>query len=417
MCPLAATHADRHGERHPEDHCDLEQTETAEDCEPSPDDDRKRQCHPERHRPPPEVQWLGDLGADREKAHDQPEVRRVEDVCPPEANQVLREQPDRSRAGEDPPAVEAPPVAVLGSVDPQNERNAVAGDERARRPHDHAVAEERDRELEQACGSDRDQNLRDREVEPERDLPENVQRDDDRGEVQPRIANRRQEHRVGGPADLKPRPIGPGQGGGTHHQRIVLGSLPRASRSPRRGSGSNRMSRIAFGRRLRRDVPARYELGRHAPSRRRSRGRCACGGSQRARPGTACSSWSGGRRAVATGGRAPPDTARSQRAAPTGSPAMATSAPTAVHPPACPPAVACVDPCDLGWDGGACRRDRGRDRAERAVRLRTGATGRTGGRGALCLSPAAGDRAPRRAQSRRRSATPRPRRHSPPRSR
>ena len=69
---------------------------------------------------------------------------------PAEADQVLREDRDRGGAGEDPPALHAPPVAVLGARDPQDEGDAVAGQERARRPHDHVLAVEGDRELDAA---------------------------------------------------------------------------------------------------------------------------------------------------------------------------------------------------------------------------------------------------------------------------
>ena len=59
---------------------------------------------------------------------------------------------DGGGAREDPPAVQAPPVAVLGAGDAEHERDAVAGQERARRPHQHPLAAERDRDLEHGAG-------------------------------------------------------------------------------------------------------------------------------------------------------------------------------------------------------------------------------------------------------------------------
>ena len=53
--------------------------------------------------------------------------------------------PTAAVAGEDPPAVHAPPVAVLGARDAEHERDAVPGQERARGPHQDVLAPERDR--------------------------------------------------------------------------------------------------------------------------------------------------------------------------------------------------------------------------------------------------------------------------------
>jgi hypothetical protein len=91
--------------------------------------------------------------------------------------------------GEDVPALHAPPVAVLGAGHAQHEGDAVAGEQRARRPHEHAVTPEGDAELEASGDCERDEDLRDREPEVERDLPEDLQRDDDRCEMEPWIAN------------------------------------------------------------------------------------------------------------------------------------------------------------------------------------------------------------------------------------
>ena len=70
---------------------------------------------------------------------------------------------DGGGAGEDPRAVQAPPVAVLGPGHAEDEGDAVAGQQRARRPHDHVLAEEGDPELEHRARPERDEDLRDRE--------------------------------------------------------------------------------------------------------------------------------------------------------------------------------------------------------------------------------------------------------------
>src|SRR3954466_16314187 len=78
------------------------------------------------------------------------------------ADEVLREQRDRRGADEDPRAAETPPVAVLCARHAKHEGDAVPGQHRARRPHEHALRPKYDRELEQRARPDREQNLRDR---------------------------------------------------------------------------------------------------------------------------------------------------------------------------------------------------------------------------------------------------------------
>ena len=109
----------------------------------------------------------------------------------PEADQVLREDRDGRRAREDPPALHAPPVTVLGAGYPQDERDAVPGQERARGPHDHALPAKRDPELDHSGGEQRDEDLRDRELESEGSLPEDLQRDDHCRKVEPGVAHGR----------------------------------------------------------------------------------------------------------------------------------------------------------------------------------------------------------------------------------
>ena len=162
--------------------------------------------HPRRHRPPPELERIRPLRAEQEEAEDEAEVRGVEDVTPAERDQVLREQRHRGGAGEDPPAVHAPPVAVLGSGHAQDEGDAVPRQERARGPQDHPLAPERDADLEHRARDERDEDLCDREPELERDLPEHLQRDDHRREVQARVPQRRKQDRVGRASNAKRRP-------------------------------------------------------------------------------------------------------------------------------------------------------------------------------------------------------------------
>ena len=113
-------------EREPEADRESDQPDAAEDREAADHDQRERQRETHRHWAPPEVERLGDRLAQHEENEDEADVRRVEDVPPAEADQVLREDRDRRGRREDPPTLEAPPVAVVGARDAQDEGNAVA---------------------------------------------------------------------------------------------------------------------------------------------------------------------------------------------------------------------------------------------------------------------------------------------------
>ena len=226
-------HPDAGGEGEPEADRDREQLQTRQDQQPTADDDHERERQPDRHPRPPEVERVGAILAEDQEAEDEPDVRRVEDVASAEADHVLGEQCDCSRRDVDPPAVEAPPIAVLRARDAQDEGDAVAGQERAGRPHDHPVAPERDRELEHGAGPEGDEDLRDRQVEAERRLPQHLQRHDHGCEVQSRVAERRQQDGVRRAADQHGPPASSGRCSGAHRPPMVVGSaLPLTARRP-----------------------------------------------------------------------------------------------------------------------------------------------------------------------------------------
>ena len=136
-----------------------------------------------------------------QEAGDEPDVRRVEDVLALPLDHVLREQRAAGDRHVQPPVAEAPPVAVLHARDAKHERDAVAREQGARRPHDHPLRAERDRDLEHRAGAERHQDLRDREPEVERDLPEHLQRRDRRRQVEAGVAQLREDDRIRRPAD------------------------------------------------------------------------------------------------------------------------------------------------------------------------------------------------------------------------
>ena len=96
-------------------------------------------------------------------------------------------------------------------------RSALAGHMRI------VLAEERDPDLEQGARPERDEDLGDREAEPEDGLPEHLQRDDHHGEMQARIADRGQQDGVAPSPDRHHRPAG--EGGRAHGTVMVLPSV------------------------------------------------------------------------------------------------------------------------------------------------------------------------------------------------
>ncbi len=214
--PGGREHGEADGEREPEADGDLEQAQPPENQEAAGDDEDQREREPRGHRPPPEVERLRELRAEHEKAQDEPEVGRIEHVAAVEADQVLREQSHRRRPGEDPPAAHAPPVPVLRPRDAQDEGDAVPGQKRARGPHQHLLTPKRDPDFEHGTGTERDEDLGDRETEVERHLPEHLQRDDHCREVEARIPDCRQQHRIRGAPDPQSRPAKVDDGGRAH---------------------------------------------------------------------------------------------------------------------------------------------------------------------------------------------------------
>ena len=239
-CPLAAITRDAGGEREPEADRDRRAGAGARGSRSAPT--RMIASASTIHGdigPHQRASGSARVGAEQHEAEHEAEVRRVEDVVPAEADQVLREDRDGRRAGEDPPALHAPPVAVLGAGHAQDERDAVAGQQRARRPHDHALAAERDRELEHRAREQRDEDLGDRELEAERRLAEDLQRDDHGREVQPRVAHRRQQDGVGRAADPERRPL-PGRPGWMRSSGAMVPPEARSERSAKPRSDRRR---------------------------------------------------------------------------------------------------------------------------------------------------------------------------------
>ena len=117
---------------------------------------------------------------------------------------VRREK--RGDPGEDIPRVGAPRVARRRPGNSKDERDAAAGQHRARRPHEGPARPEGQCHLEDRAGQDRREDLRDADLEAQPELPEDMDRDDDGSDMQSRITDVRQDHGVGAPAERE-RPV------------------------------------------------------------------------------------------------------------------------------------------------------------------------------------------------------------------
>ena len=226
-CPLAASTPDACREREPEADRDPQQVEPAEDREAAGDDEGEGERQPGATSAPTRSRaGSARVAAEHQEAEHEPEVRRVEDVPARGIGSTYFESSETAAVpGEDPPAVQAPPVAVLGARDAEDERDAVAGQERARRPHDHVLPAEGDRDLEHRAGEERDEDLRDREPEVERDLAEDLERDDHRRELEARVAQPWEHNGVEPVADPQNGPGRANECGRAH--RAILDVLTR----------------------------------------------------------------------------------------------------------------------------------------------------------------------------------------------
>ena len=155
-------------------------------------------------------------GPDDEQHPDDPDIRGVEAVAPAGPHRVLHEQRPERREDEEVDPVQAPPVAVLGARRAQDERDAVAGQQRAGGPREDALALERHGRVDDRADADRHEDLRDRELELQHGLAQDLERDDHRRELQPRVAPVGQDHgdRPSSPAAAAGRSRRRGRGAG-----------------------------------------------------------------------------------------------------------------------------------------------------------------------------------------------------------
>ena len=87
----------------------------------------------------------------------------------------------------------APPLAVESAWHAEDERRAVAGEQAARRPQDDPVLNEGDDELDQRADRQADQDLGDREPEIQHCLAQQLEGQQDRRDVEPRVAEAGQQ--------------------------------------------------------------------------------------------------------------------------------------------------------------------------------------------------------------------------------
>ena len=177
------------------------------DQQAADDDDRVGGDHPDVQRRPPEVERFHARAAEHDERHDQTDVGRVEDVRAAVPDDVLRQEREAGHDREHLPGVGVPRVVGRRPDDAEDQRDAAPGQHRAGGPHERPALAEGQDDFDDRAGQDRRKDLRDRHVEVQPDLPEDVDRDDDRRDVQARIADVGQDQRVGAAADRQ-RPAG-----------------------------------------------------------------------------------------------------------------------------------------------------------------------------------------------------------------
>ena len=144
------------------------------------------------------VERVGAVGAEeRGSRATSPKFDGLKTCRPRNADHVLREQRRRRRSPakiHQPCRLHQSPCSVPGTrrmkATPLPVSRALAG-HMITRWRQKAIAD-----LEHGAREQRDEDLRDREAEVERRLPEHLQRDDHGREVQPRVAERRQQHGI-----------------------------------------------------------------------------------------------------------------------------------------------------------------------------------------------------------------------------
>ena len=156
---------------------------------------------------PPEVERLDHAASEHDEGDDEPDVGRVEHVRPVVVDDVLGEERERGDDREDVPGVGVPRVVRRRPDDAQDEGDAAPGEHRAGRPDEGAARAEGEGDLDDRGGQDRGEDLRDAHPEAQAGLPQDVDRDDHGRDVQPRIADVRQDQRVAGLAERE-RPGG-----------------------------------------------------------------------------------------------------------------------------------------------------------------------------------------------------------------
>ena len=204
QCPLAAITAVLAANAPPESQPHPQQAQPPSDQAKPQADHYQGGDKADGHRSPPQIleiylQCIHSSDWQKAECHDannQAEVGRVENVATLPSDHILRKQGEPSNRRERPPASCGPPIAVFGAGHPEDECDPVSGEHGAGGPHQRASLPESDRDLEGSADSDRHQDLRDREIELEDDLPKYLDGCDDESNVQPWVGAARHHREI-----------------------------------------------------------------------------------------------------------------------------------------------------------------------------------------------------------------------------
>ncbi len=184
------------GQGHPVRAGQRQEVEAPGDEQAADDDHRIGQQHPEIERPPPEIERLDPGAAQDHEGQDQADVRRVEDVRPAVLDDVLGQQRDARHRGEDVPAEGVPRVVGRRADDSHDQGHAAAGEHRAGGPHERARLPEGEGDLDHRAGQHRGHDLGHGQLEAQHRLTQQVDGQDHRRDVEPRVADAGQDQGV-----------------------------------------------------------------------------------------------------------------------------------------------------------------------------------------------------------------------------
>lgn len=176
-------------QHHPEDHGRREEIETTGDEDTTDEDYAVSGEHRRTERCPPEVERLHEATSQHQEHDHQPHVGGVEQVLPPPPDEVLGGHREPGHRGVVLPSTPRPVVAGHHFDQTKDQRHTAPGQHPTGRPHQLASLTQRHQHVDQRRHQDGAEDLGERHLKSEGGDPDGVDREDDGGGVEPRVAD------------------------------------------------------------------------------------------------------------------------------------------------------------------------------------------------------------------------------------